>query len=669
MPAVVAGQQAPLISEALVAPLAQELSGEAAKRNLEFLSRLHRMRGSRGFHAAIMHLAEQARSYGLADIHVDSFPADGKTFYGTQKARPAWDADFAELWELRSSGGRWTPAVRLASWDALPISLTEDSDSAEVEADLVDVGEGTTENDYVGKEVRGKIVLAAGQPGPVAPLAVARYGALGVLSYAQNQHTAWWGEDENLIRWGHLDSYAPFKTFGFQVSLKVGRELRQRLNGGEAIRLKATVRAARRPGYYEVLTATIPGADPRLREEEIAFSCHLDHQRPGANDNASGCATILEVARTLSKLIAEGKISRPARTLRFIWPPEMEGTSAWLNSRPALAGRIKGVIHMDMVGGGAVTKSIFHAHRGPASLPSFVSDVGQAVAEWVNQQSLAYASTGKAVYPLVAPEGSKEPLGAELAEFSRGSDHEIYTDASFAIPAIYLADWPDRYIHTNFDAAANIDPTKLKRAAFIGAASGHILANLSASDGPALWNMLVAGTMRRTGTMLDRRAALPVGEAAALTRFHWEFEQGVVSSIERFFKLPEPLRAQANDFLARLESATAGAGQPTAPSAGDGALVFARNPAVKGPMSVFAYDYFTDHYGPERAGNLRLLQYQGLRAAGDDYAYEVLNLADGRRTAQRIRDAASAIYGPVPLELIVEYLRALDSIGVLHQVR
>jgi len=37
-----------------------------------------------------------------------------------------------------------------------------------------------------------------------------------------------------------------------------------------------------------VVTATIPGADPKLKEEEIAFSCHLDHQRPGANDNASG---------------------------------------------------------------------------------------------------------------------------------------------------------------------------------------------------------------------------------------------------------------------------------------------------------------------------------------------------------------------------------------------
>jgi hypothetical protein len=81
---------------------------------------------------------------------------------------------------------------------------------------------------------------------------------------------------------------------------------------GEEIRLHAVVKAGQHAGNYEVVTATIPGADAKLKEEEIAFSCHLDHQRPGANDNASGCVTILEVARTLEKFINEAKLARPA---------------------------------------------------------------------------------------------------------------------------------------------------------------------------------------------------------------------------------------------------------------------------------------------------------------------------------------------------------------------
>src|SRR5258708_15173154 len=118
------------------------------------------------------------------------------------------------------------------------------------------------------------------------------------------------------------------------VSLKTGRGMKEKLASGEQIRLRAVVKAGQHPGFYEVVTATIPGADAKLKEEEIAFSCHLDHQRPGANDNASGCATILEVARTLQKLMTEGKLTRPARTIRFIFPPEIEGSMALLTSPP-----------------------------------------------------------------------------------------------------------------------------------------------------------------------------------------------------------------------------------------------------------------------------------------------------------------------------------------------
>ena len=46
-----------------------------------------------------------------------------------------------------------------------------------------------------------------------------------------------------------------------------------------------------------------------------------------------------------------------------------------------------------------------------------------------------------------------------------------------------------------------------------------------------------------------------------------------------------------------------------------------------------------------------------------------MNFADGKRNAQEIRDAVSAEYGPVPLEMVVEYLRALEKIGVVEQMK
>src|SRR5215471_21410201 len=142
----VSGQKPPLLPEDQVKALAQELSGETAKRNLEGIVRNHRQRGSKGFHAAAELVAERARAYGLSEVAILQFPADGKTFYGPERSRPPWDADFAELWELRKEGDTWKPATLMASYEAIPVSLAEDSESADVTADLIDVGNGTADS-------------------------------------------------------------------------------------------------------------------------------------------------------------------------------------------------------------------------------------------------------------------------------------------------------------------------------------------------------------------------------------------------------------------------------------------------------------------------------------------------------------------------------------------
>src|SRR4029077_3786120 len=93
-------QKPPLLPEKDVAALANEVSGETAKRNLEVIATFHRQRGSRGFHSAAELVAERARAYGLSNVQILEFPADGKIFYGTQRSRPGWDAEVGELWEV-----------------------------------------------------------------------------------------------------------------------------------------------------------------------------------------------------------------------------------------------------------------------------------------------------------------------------------------------------------------------------------------------------------------------------------------------------------------------------------------------------------------------------------------------------------------------------------------
>jgi aminopeptidase YwaD len=622
------------LTDAEISAFASEISGESAKRSVEGFSRHHRMRGSTGFRSAADQVVGELQRYGLTDAKLEMFPADGKRFYGTQRSRRPWNVDFAELWELDAAGSRKT---RLASWDESPITLAQDSESADVRAELVDVGAGTKESDYAGKDVRGRIVLTSSQPSAIASLAVAKLGAAGILSYAQNQRTAWYGEDENLIRWGHLDTFAPVPTFAFMTSLKSARRLQQRLAAGETIRLDATVRAGQADGAYEIPMATIPGTD--LREEEIIFSCHLDHPRPGANDNASGCAAILEVARTMSKLIGEKRIAPPRRTIRFVSPPEIEGTLALVNARPEIVKRTRAAIHLDMVGGGPETKAIFHVTRGPASLPSFVYDVAAEIGELINRETAQFAMTGTARWPLIAPTGGKDPLRAAMVPLTLGSDHQVWSDSSVGVPSVYLNDWPDRYIHTNADVPANIDSTKLGRAAFLAAATGYALATLEAKDAPAMVRLLEANAMERAA--VARRRNDP-----NVSRFAVAYEQAMLESLSKFIGAPVSSRV-----VTQLSSWLDVPARNAAPSG----RVYRRNPALRGTMSAFGYDYFEDHYA----------KHAEIRLKGD-LQYEALNLVDGKRTTSEIRDALSAIYAPVSTEDVEQYLEALASINVIQ---
>lgn len=659
-------QQVPLGQDDLVQHLNEELSGESAKRNLEYVSRLHRMRGSEDYKKATDFIQSKLQEYQLESIELISIPTDGKTMYGTQKSRLAWDVDFAELWEVEKKNESWNHITKIADWQSIPLVLAQDSHSGEVTTELVDIGAGTFESDYKNKIIKGKLVLTSSQPENVVRLAIEKYGAIGIISYAQNQVTAWWKENENLIRWGHLDSFTETKTFGFMISLKQARHFQQRLSKREVIVLHAKVIANQHPGNYEILTAVIEGSDPELKKEEIAFTCHLDHPRPGANDNASGCVTILEVARTLKKLIDEKKIERPKRSIRFIWSPEIEGTTALLNYRPEFANNIKFNIHMDMVGGGPETKAIFHVSRSPQSLSTFTSDIAEAFGEFVNKNSDDYASGINVKYPMVSKEGGKEALQAVLGEFHMGSDFQVFSEGSFKIPSIYLHDWPDRYIHTNYDVPANIDPTKLKRSGFIGAASAYYLAEMGEDNLSSLINLMKRQALKRTSQMLHYAEDLSKEEAENVKHYFWIHEMDRFNSIAPFAKVTDEVRDDYWKFISNLKT-TIGDGKKRDLIHEKASVIFSRNNKIKGPMSVFGYDYFSDNFDTAKKIPA-LFSYSGKRGSGSEYAYEALNFVDGKRDVLEITNLLSAEFGAIPIGFVVEFLEALNSIEVILKV-
>ena len=185
------------------------------------------------------------------------------------------------------------------------------------------------------------------------------------------------------------------------------------------------------------------------------------------------------------------------RTIRFIWPSEMTGTIAYLSKYPEIAARIRAAVHLDMVGADPfITKSVLHVTRSPWSIATVTDDVEETFGRYVIDGAMRAAGEGDMTRAIRARGGSKDAFWADITPYESGSDHWIYQEGGFAIPSIYLRDHPDIYIHTTGDLPDNIEPTKIKRSAFIAAASGYYLATMP-DHGAALLRLTYANAHER----------------------------------------------------------------------------------------------------------------------------------------------------------------------------
>src|SRR5258708_9411807 len=98
--------------------------------------------------------------------------------------------------------------------------------------------------------------------------------------------------------------------------------------GGEGrVALEAEVGPAGRP--LRTIVAPVEGA--LAPDDVVVLPAHV--QEPGACDNASGVATLLEDARILSELLEKGDLELPSRSIAFVFGEEMEESRVWIDER------------------------------------------------------------------------------------------------------------------------------------------------------------------------------------------------------------------------------------------------------------------------------------------------------------------------------------------------
>lgn len=443
-----------LVPASIRDPLLNEISGEAAYRHVEFLA------ANRDRHAAeyldtffeTTYITDRLAEYGMPDVKVDYFPSG-----------EFWDAEEGDLW--MSAPGK----KKIASLTMVPAALASGSANADVEAEVVYVGAGR-EPDFAGKDVAGKIVLGNTAVTGLFNLAVNQRGAAGVLgtgSAGVSANTAGYTFDQ--IGWQSVSPKPGGGGFGWVLSLRQFNELRDLLERGAKVVLRAHVKARMYPYKMNVTSTAIPGSDPNAGE--LLFVAHAFERitTPGANDNCSGVATTLEIARTLARLVKRGDLPQPRRTLRFIWVPEISGSRAFMYKNQDLQDTLLAALNFDMTGPDLEkTDTYLRMKMTPDSRPSYLNDLVANLLQFVDQTEIRTQT------------GNNAPFNYRLVPYISASDHAIFLDAG--VPAMQFNHWSDNFYHSSEDRAVNSDPTELKRVAFMGAAAFTYLANAGANE-------------------------------------------------------------------------------------------------------------------------------------------------------------------------------------------
>ncbi len=368
---------------------AQDFTADRFRSHVEFLASdlmEGRDAGTRGYDLAASYVATQFMGLGLAPGGTDG------GWYQTVPFVEAMRRGDARV----TIGGRAFDASKDVAIGASTRGLSQD-----LSAPAVFVGYGVQASDYRGLDVKGKWVAALsgfpkGMPSEMgahlnsvkARLAQDR-GALGVVTMRTLAEQKRRGFDFSLksarepaIAWVDAKDEAFALAPGIRVSATFDTPATEALFAGaprgladvlaEADRvggrpkgfaLKPVVAIARESTHRRFTSPNvlgiIPGSDPALKDEYVLLMAHLDHEGTdpklsgadkiynGAMDNATGVATMLEVARAFA---ASG--TKPKRSILFAAVTAEEdgllGAEYLARHKLPAGGKVVGVVNLDM---------------------------------------------------------------------------------------------------------------------------------------------------------------------------------------------------------------------------------------------------------------------------------------------------------------------------------
>ena len=660
-----------LLAQSQMTAIINEVSGERVMQDVLEMVPYQRVRKPAEYNGHFREtdvMVQLAKDYGFDNVTIESFAAG-----------QAWQPTQGELWMT-------TPkSVKLYDVHDAALSLASLNSNGDVSGELVDIGAGTAA-DFANKDLTGKFVLSAQSVsglGQIYTQAIAK-GALGVVGLSQIGIQRALDFPDQIV--STTVNATKDGTSAWNVSPRTARELQGLLARGDKITIRSIVASVQVPTRSEVVHAEILGDGSTTQEVAIGGHLYEGVIKQGANDDNSGCALTLEIGRAYIKLIKEGKLPRPKRTINFQWLAEISGTNYWLNAHPDKAARIIGDLNFDMESiRVSASRSYWVLQRTPDTFPSYLNDIAQSMMEYVadvSRERVRFRGNGYLPsQPIESARGSKDAFYIKIDKHYGASDHATYMQ--HGIPAVMFITWPDMWYHSSEDTPDKQDSTQSKRAAAVGLGSLAVLANGSDDTAARVVNENLGRGLSRMGEAHTKGLGYlaDAADAAALATAYREarvavqhaasIEKAVVKSASVLYTDVEAGKKRTAVFEPLVDKrASALVDEASAAYRLQAAQRGVTLPAVVGEPALSAEEKEAASLVVEpvpAAGGGR-----GRGAGGPslptEFTAEFSQLLSRHLTVLEIRDFLSGEFTPLPLGDVMAVLRARETAGALKLV-
>ena len=474
-----------------------------------------------GYRETAAFVLETLRTGGIQAESID-LPADGETVYGDAVMPFSWDCEDAvievdenfpsalsNLKEAPNLVGMWSPSTPEEGIQAEMV-YAPNTDPAALEM----------------LDVRGKMILTHGRFDEIRPIA-SRLGAVGVISsWVSNPdaRTALQWINTNTDQpggWGTKKDERPL--LALSISPEIGEEL-GRFVKEHPYALKIKIKADLSAGLLPAITAVIPGENDR---EEILLLSPLYGQ--GANHNAVGASALLETARLLMKLIEDGSLSRPFRSIRFVFIPRVYGSLAFAHLRKEILDRTRFALCLET---GAGNPDISWSRWSYRSTPVCGRHFSDGLGWQICQKYLASYRPQRFI---------------EKRSFALSAD-VYFNDPAIGVPTHWLTGGTSEECRNNSeDTPDKVDPRSCLDLAAAASAVAYVLADAGLQEIPQLayWNYSLSEERLREDIQfyLER-----VDEAASASEL-----REILHDAKRHFPLRVSVESKALESLAVLD--------------------------------------------------------------------------------------------------------------------